>query len=155
MFKMIICFLPLFFLSTASFAKKAEQKKIELNWEDLLDYDLKTKKAGPKVAAILSKEIELKGFMIPLDFNAKELKEFILLPYIPSCSHVPPPPNNQIILVKMTGNKAILPTYYPVAVSGKLSIMKVDPKKKKSEELMGLDEAGFEMQGIDVKEIKE
>jgi hypothetical protein len=46
--------------------------------------------------------IKIPGFIAPLDWeNDTELKEFLLVPYFGACIHLPPPPANQIIYVKM------------------------------------------------------
>ena len=77
----------------------------------------------PKLKAILGKDIKLKGYMLPLDYSKKQVNEFLLLPYIPSCMHVPPPPSTQIIHVKMAKGKNAKQTYYPVEVSGPIKIL--------------------------------
>jgi hypothetical protein len=59
--------------------------------------------------------------MMPLDYESKEIVEFLFMPYVPSCMHVPPPGPNQLILVKMKKGSKIKPTFYPVEVTGKLS----------------------------------
>ena len=47
------------------------------------------------------KHIRVPGYIVPFDFNADaEHKEFLLVPYFGACLHTPPPPPNQIILVK-------------------------------------------------------
>lgn len=46
--------------------------------------------------------IKIAGFVAPLDWeNDSRLKEFLLVPYFGACIHVPPPPANQIIYVRM------------------------------------------------------
>ena len=37
---------------------------------------------------------------MPLDFESTTVKEFLLVPFVGACIHVPPPPANQIIYVK-------------------------------------------------------
>ena len=78
---------------------------------------------NPKLKAIIGKEIQLKGYMLPLDFSKKQVSEFLLLPYIPSCMHVPPPPSTQIIHVKMNKGSSAKQSYFPVEVLGQLSIL--------------------------------
>jgi hypothetical protein len=39
------------------------------------------------------------GYIIPLQYDSTGTTEFILVPYIGACIHVPPPPANQLILV--------------------------------------------------------
>lgn len=47
------------------------------------------------------KRIRVPGYVVPFDFSANaEHKEFLLVPYFGACLHTPPPPPNQIILVK-------------------------------------------------------
>ncbi len=47
------------------------------------------------------KQIRVPGYVVPFDFNADaEHREFLLVPYFGACLHTPPPPPNQIILVK-------------------------------------------------------
>ena len=54
---------------------------------------------APANPAIAGKPIRIPGFMVPLEYGKKELKEFLLVPYFGACIHVPPPPANQIIHV--------------------------------------------------------
>ena len=43
--------------------------------------------------------ITMPGFIIPLDFSAEGVRNFILVPYVGACIHVPPPPANQLVMV--------------------------------------------------------
>jgi hypothetical protein len=48
------------------------------------------------------RRIKIPGFIAPLDWeNDAALKEFLLVPYFGACIHMPPPPANQTIYVKM------------------------------------------------------
>lgn len=40
------------------------------------------------------------GFIIPFDTSAKGVSEFMLVPYTGACIHTPPPPANQLVMVK-------------------------------------------------------
>ena len=44
-------------------------------------------------------KISIRGYLVPLDFSTKKATEFVLVPFLGACIHVPPPPPNQIILV--------------------------------------------------------
>jgi hypothetical protein len=121
----------------------------EVTWETLktLDLDPKTKtpKASGELAKIMGKEMTMKGFMMPLDYDSKTVSEFLFMPYIPACMHVPPPPPNQLILVKMKkGVPGIAPSMYPIELTGKLSI-------ESNKEL----ESSYKMEGLKYKEIKQ
>ena len=43
--------------------------------------------------------IRMPGFIVPLEFDEHGVSEFILVPYMGACIHVPPPPPNQLVLV--------------------------------------------------------
>ena len=45
-------------------------------------------------------EVRLPGYLVPLEGQAGEWKEFLLVPYFGACIHSPPPPANQIVHVK-------------------------------------------------------
>ena len=44
--------------------------------------------------------IRMPGYIIPLEFSGDGVTEFILVPYVGACIHVPPPPANQLVLVR-------------------------------------------------------
>lgn len=120
----------------------------EVTWETLktLDMDPKTKKpkASVELQKILGKEITIKGFMMPLDYDSKTVVEFLFMPYVPSCMHVPPPPANQLVLVKMKKGITVAPSMYPIEITGKISI---DANKDL--------ESSFKMEGLKIKEMKQ
>jgi uncharacterized protein len=46
--------------------------------------------------------VRLPGFVVPLETNsAGRVTEFLLVPYVGACIHVPPPPPNQIVYVRI------------------------------------------------------
>lgn len=60
--------------------------------------------------------VRLAGFMIPFEDSATKVSEFLLLPVNLSCIHVPPPPPNQVVHVRM--KKPIDYTWKAFWVSG-------------------------------------
>ncbi len=52
---------------------------------------------APVEPSLNGARIRIPGFIVPLDAQRKELKEFLLVPYFGACIHTPPPPANQII----------------------------------------------------------
>jgi hypothetical protein len=44
--------------------------------------------------------VRMGGYLLPLEVSGTEVIEFLLVPYVGACIHVPPPPPNQIIYVK-------------------------------------------------------
>lgn len=120
----------------------------EVTWETLkkLDLDPKTKSpvAKGELKKILGKEITIKGFMMPLDYDAKAVVEFLFMPYVPACMHVPPPPPNQLVLVKMKKGTTVQPSFYPVEITGILSV-------EANKDL----ESSYKMEGLKIKEMKQ
>ncbi len=44
--------------------------------------------------------IRMPGYIIPLEMGAKGVTDFVLVPYVGACIHVPPPPPNQLVIVR-------------------------------------------------------
>lgn len=97
---------------------------------------------APVVEALDGVRVKLPGFAIPLDFEAKKVREFLLVPYFGACIHAPPPPANQTVYVKLVeGREAKLGLYDTVWVTGTMSA------KRFSSELA---EAGYTLHADDV-----
>lgn len=76
----------------------------------------------PKIVADLNgQRVKLGGYVVPLDFEATKVKEFLLVPFVGACIHVPPPPPNQIVYVKAEKGIDIAGSFDPVAVTGIIS----------------------------------
>lgn len=56
---------------------------------------------APIVTELDGRQVRLPGFVVPLEGDGVELTEFFLVPYYGACIHVPPPPANQIVYVKV------------------------------------------------------
>jgi hypothetical protein len=117
----------------------------QIKWDVLKGHDDKKKKTSKEVKSLLKeKTIKIAGFMVPLDYDKEKIKEFLLIPNPMSCMHVPPPPPNQMILVKMPKGKGAKYFWGPVWAEGKLSLnTKSDGQSP-----------GYEMSGKAVSEYK-
>ena len=73
------------------------------------------------VAGLNGKLVSIGGYIVPLDFESTTIKEFLLVPFVGACIHVPPPPANQIIYVKSEKGIEITGQFDPVTVVGTLS----------------------------------
>lgn len=60
----------------------------------------KTWDAAPPTKIYIGKPIRIAGYVVPLDAERMQSSEFLLVPYFGACVHSPPPPANQIILIK-------------------------------------------------------
>ena len=66
--------------------------------------------------------IRLAGYVLPLEFSDKGVDEFLLVPYVGACIHVPPPPPNQIVYVRTKHTIMADDLYRPVWVTGHIGI---------------------------------
>jgi len=62
---------------------------------------------APIVKSQLNKKVRLPGYVVPLDAERGEKREFLLVPYFGACIHTPPPPANQIVLIRPTAQSKI------------------------------------------------
>ncbi len=67
--------------------------------------------------------VKIGGYVVPLDLEARSVKEFLLVPFVGACIHVPPPPSNQVIHVIAQAAFRIGDLFEPVWVTGRLSVV--------------------------------
>ena len=92
-------------------------------WEDLQQLDISTGKAPASLKKLDGSVVRVPGFVIPLEDNDQSVSEFLLVPYPMACIHVPAPPPNLIVHVKMDkGKKVAFNFYAPVWAQGRLKI---------------------------------
>ena len=94
------------------------------------------------VEALNGKRVSMGGYMVPLDFDATSVKEFLLVPYVGACVHVPPPPVNQIVYVKTDTGLEIDQLFDPVTVVGTM---------KTETAFTGLADAGYSIDAESVE----
>ena len=75
------------------------------------------------VEELNGQRVRIPGYLLPLEMSETKVKEFLLVPYIGACIHVPPPPPNQIVHVNIVGKEGyrVNSLYEPVWVSGQIS----------------------------------
>jgi uncharacterized protein len=94
-----------------------------LTWENLRGLDFQTGKAPADLKKHDGTIVRVPGYIIPLEDSDQAVSEFLLVPYPLACIHVPPPPPNQIVHVKMDkGRKVQFDFYAPVWAQGRLKI---------------------------------
>jgi hypothetical protein len=72
-------------------------------------------------AGLAGQVVRMPGYVLPLEFSGKFVSEFLLVPWVGACIHTPPPPPNQIVLVRPEKPVAITGMFEPVWVSGRLT----------------------------------
>lgn len=67
--------------------------------------------------------IRIPGFIVPLEGSeGQKVNEFFIVPYFGACIHMPPPPPNQIIFVKLDQGIQLDSLYDPFWFEGTLAI---------------------------------
>lgn len=75
---------------------------------------------APTNAAMDNQRVRIAGFVVPLEGESDQLREFLLVPYFGACIHVPPPPANQTIHVRLAKPVSGVRTMDALWVSGTL-----------------------------------
>jgi uncharacterized protein len=97
---------------------------------------------APIVESLNGKRVHIGGYVVPLNFDETRVKDFLLVPFVGACIHVPPPPANQIIYVKIEQGFDVQGTFDPVWVTG---VLKVTPT------FTGLADAGYSLEAEKVE----
>jgi hypothetical protein len=97
---------------------------------------------APVVEALDGKVVRIGGYVVSLDFDATRVKEFLLVPFVGACIHVPPPPANQIVYVKAAEGFEVSGMFEPVWVTGTLKV---------TTQFTGLAEAGYSLEADKVE----
>jgi len=67
-------------------------------------------------------EVKMPGYLLPLSFDGPRATEFLLVPFVGACIHVPPPPPNQIVHVRFAEGYEVQGLYTPVTIEGRMSV---------------------------------
>ncbi|MEM9531052.1 MAG: DUF3299 domain-containing protein [Pseudomonadota bacterium] len=139
-------------LGLSAAAGAADEENRTLMWDDLIPKEEKalgtaTQPVDPwaqgasqspavsVVAELDGQAVRLPGFIVPLESDEVGLlSEFFLVPYFGACIHVPPPPPNQLVYVKLDEPFELKSLWDPFWVSGEM-------KAKGYESVMG--QAGY------------
>lgn len=100
------------------------------------------------------KTVRLPGYALPLEFDGTAVKEFLLVPYVGACIHVPPPPINQMVLVRLNQSWVPKDLYDPVWVTGRMAVER-STKKLNLVDGSGDVQAGYAIGGSAIEPYKE
>lgn len=97
---------------------------VTVGWSTLKT--LTSAKTASPATALNNRRVSIPGFMVPLEDDADQLTEFLLVPFSGACIHVPPPPPNQMVYIKLRpGQKARMSFSEPIVVTGQLHVATV------------------------------
>ncbi|RDE22471.1 DUF3299 domain-containing protein [Motiliproteus coralliicola] len=102
--------------------------------------------SAPVIESLDGQLISLPGFALPLEGDYEATSLFLLVPYFGACIHVPPPPSNQIVLVRADPGVKIETLFAPVKVSGRIRIESTDT---------GIAHAGYTMDLTNIETIED
>ena len=86
-----------------------------------LDQEIKRRNAMV-VQDIDGEIVRMPGYALPLEASDAGVREFLLVPYVGACIHVPPPPPNQIVYVEIDKPYDVESLYEPIWITGRISI---------------------------------
>ena len=134
-----------FDIETIAWAREmtAEERQLPQNKqgiEDAAKYEAQFKQAGIDVNVLLKKyrtwmlavdkrqkkvntsldgkTVRIAGYLLPLEYSEQGETDFLLVPYVGACIHVPPPPANQIVFVRLAERFKANDLYTAVWVTG-------------------------------------
>lgn len=93
-----------------------------ITWNDLYEFDYKTNTAPDKLKKIDGRKVRIAGYVVPLSDDYFVLNEFLLVPNAQACIHVPPPPPNLIVHVKLEDPLPIEKVFNPAWIEGVFEI---------------------------------
>jgi hypothetical protein len=73
-------------------------------------------------AGLEGQAVELEGYLLPVDREGDLVYEFLLVPWAGACSHMAPPPPNQIVHVFPEKPYRASAVYEPVSISGTMRL---------------------------------
>ena len=67
-------------------------------------------------------QVRIPGYILQLEFDGTKVTEFLLVPYVGACIHVPPPPPTQIVYVTIKNGYESGGVFEPVWVQGTIEV---------------------------------
>lgn len=126
------------------------EKPIELDWYRLEALDVRTAVVPPSLREVDGALVRLPGYLVPIEDDLRRSAEFLMVPYFGACVHVPPPPENQMVYVRMAEGKEIdlfSNGWDPVWIIGYLHVEPIEsPYGRVGYHLDGLSSEPYEIQ---------
>lgn len=94
--------------------------------------------AGSMRPELDQQSVRLTGYVVPLEGDFDKVTEFLLVPFVGACVHVPPPPPNQLVHVIFPDGVSATQLWDAVVVEGVLQV---------SNSQTELAETGYQLSG--------
>ncbi len=155
---------------------KGEISQVDPRYEDNVELTFKLKKEGLDVEDLLLRYekvmvefekrneevvgdlngqfVRLPGYALPFDTDGTAVSNFLLVPYLGACIHVPPPPINQMVLVRLRQSYQAKGLFDPIWVTGRLKTERVQQSLNYVDGA-GTFSSGYTLEGIKVEPYRE
>ena len=97
-----------------------------LSWKLLQKFDYKQNIVAEELKPFLDEKIRLPGFAVPLSSDFNEITDFLFVPNQLACIHVPPPPPNLMLYIRLNPPAKIDDLTGPLWLEG---VLKLNPTK--------------------------
>lgn len=102
------------------------------------------------VSELDGKTVRIPGYALPLEHDGTAVTEMLLVPYVGACIHVPPPPANQIVYVRLNQSYKADDLYDPVWITGRMRVEAANKSLTYVDGSAGID-AAYTLEGVKVE----
>lgn len=106
------------------------------------------------VGALDGQAVRIPGYALPLEHDGTAVTEMLLVPYVGACIHVPPPPPNQIVYVRLNQSYKADDLYDPVWITGRMRVEATNKSLYYVDGSAGIDTA-YTLEGVKVEPYEE
>ena len=79
----------------------ADKEAQSVYWQTLIQLDYQTGTYSEELGKLNGSTVQVPGYAVPLEIDGQHMVELALVPQLGMCIHVPPPPPNQMVYVKL------------------------------------------------------
>ncbi|MGI9388006.1 MAG: DUF3299 domain-containing protein [Methyloligellaceae bacterium] len=124
-------------------------------YTDYRAFEEKLAKRGTTLVGTLDDtKVKIGGYLLPLEFSGKGETEFLLVPYVGACIHVPPPPANQVVYVRLKTPYQVQDLYTPVRITGQLTTKRTSKSLSLVDGSAGIN-VGYSLDGEAIEKYQE
>ena len=93
-----------------------------LSWQLLKKFNFRKGELSQELRDVVDQKVRLPGFAVPLSNNFDRIEEFLFVPSQQDCIHVPPPPPNLMLYIRLRSPGNIDELTGPLWVEGVLKL---------------------------------
>ncbi len=105
------------------------EEPTKVSWLTLVQLDYETGKYTEELGQLNGTMVQVLGYVVPLHTEGQKIVDLTLVPQFGMCIHIPPPPPNQMVYVKLKESVNFKDVFArPIWITGKLNIVNTDSK---------------------------